>query len=175
MVHQVMLEKIQQKIAGFPRSVPLVPGNGLVQAEDAAALATSGETRLLHLEMIGESANATEKATTDKKPVIETGVGKQDPAWGGSDIVVFVRHKGMLLAANESVTQVRYPAEGSWYVPRHSSSYSSWLWPHDQPDNANSVSRLLCTEPLLKALTAAPTSALMVPKWGRLLCCMQGN
>lgn len=113
MVHQVMLENLQQKLAGFSHSVAATAWKGVEQAADVTALPTSGDTELLKLHILEASVLSEGGA----QAAVITTVGRQDLAWGSSDIVVFVRHEGLLVAANESITQVQYPAgNGSWYA-----------------------------------------------------------
>lgn len=113
MVHQVMLDKLQQRLAAFAHSVPAAAWKGAEQAADVTALATSGDTQALQLQMLAEST----ESDADAKLSVCTDAGRRDLAWGGSDIVAFVRHHGLLVAANHVITQVQYPAGvGSWYA-----------------------------------------------------------
>ena len=109
MVHQVMLDNLQQRLSSFACSVPAAAWKGAEQAPDVTALATSGDTQPLQLQMLADSTESESEAS------VCTAVGRQDLAWGGTDIVAFVRHQGLLVAANEAITHVQYPAGAdSW-------------------------------------------------------------
>ena len=58
MVHQVMLDKLQQRLAAFAHSVPAAAWKGAEQAADVTALATSGDTQALQLQMLAESTES---------------------------------------------------------------------------------------------------------------------
>jgi hypothetical protein len=109
LVHQVMLEKLQQQVAGFSHSVPATAWSGAEQLPEVTALPTSGDTQHLQLQILGDSAEGEHDSQ------VSTAFGRQDLAWGSADIVAFVRHQGLMVAANESITQVQYPAHtGNW-------------------------------------------------------------
>jgi hypothetical protein len=124
MVHKVMLDNLQKTFSGFPQSVPSTVGIGVEKLPDVSSLATSGDTLLLQAAALGTCMQGDGEGNT---MAISTAVGRQDVVWGGSDIVVFARHGGLLVAANDVVTQIQYPAgNGSWYAHAFLFCWSVW-------------------------------------------------
>jgi hypothetical protein len=109
-VHQVLLEKLQQKMAALSLSAPVAAGKDTQELQDVVALATSGDAQEQSTNGPNDEAVAALGAPTAR-------FGGQQLAWGGADVVAFTRHSALLVTANPQVSHVQYPAEdGPWCV-----------------------------------------------------------
>lgn len=115
-VHKALLHQIVTIIANLPISALDTAAKQSSAASEIAALSGSGTSDLLDQpspKRVGINGGGT---GNNLAPSPAHGLGSEHLAWGGVDVVVFVRHQGLLLTAAASATRVQHPPDtGSWY------------------------------------------------------------
>lgn len=116
-MQRALLEKVQQMVDSLP-SVETAHPKQASSAADVVSLAESGNVHLLDVAAAdvaaADAAQAPGLASMPDSMLVD-GIGPERIAWGGLDIVVFVRHDGLLLPAALDGMRVQYPPDrGPW-------------------------------------------------------------
>lgn len=113
-MHQALLQHIVKLVSNLPVDA-VVPGTlDNFDAAEISRLVTSGELFKNHATS-GKNDHSTAVGSGNRSAWPIDGMGPDYLAWGGADIVVFVRHNGLLISGTADVVRVQHPpGNGPW-------------------------------------------------------------